>query len=183
MSQLSGHRNHEAAGPMVPCALVVAKLWVVAFIQWPTWWVWVRTFIPWPTGMSVTAVCTFANTLFLRWSWDNSVDLTAGALIPAGVHALVKSPVNGWYQSGHGTALARIGQRPTRHQMHTGRSRISWLGGVCHPVTSLVVICEVHGEDMEWAVCGSSSWSPRQEVTSDMTITGKRYQATRWVFY
>ncbi len=27
-------------------------------------------------------------------------------------------------------------------------------------------------KDMRWGVCGSSSWSPKQEVTSDMKFTG-----------
>ncbi len=32
----------------------------------------------------------------------------------------------------------------------------------------LAAISDAHVKDMRWAVCGSSSWSPKQEVTSDM---------------
>ncbi len=34
-------------------------------------------------------------------------------------------------------------------------------------MSTLVAIWDTNGNNMEWAVCGSSFWSPTQEVTSD----------------
>ena len=43
---------------------------------------------------------------------------------------------------------------------------IDWVR-VKHPVSMLAAIWDTHVMDMRCAVCGFSSWSPAQEVTSD----------------
>ena len=37
----------------------------------------------------------------------------------------------------------------------------------------LAAIWYAHVKDMRWAVCGSSSWSQKQEMTSDMKFTDR----------
>ncbi len=49
---------------------------------------------------------------------------------------------------------------------------IDWVGVYC-PVSMLVAIWDPHVKDMRWAVCDSSSWSPKQEVTSDMKFADR----------
>ena len=46
-----------------------------------------------------------------------------------------------------------------------------WLGRVYHPLSMLTAIWDVHVKDIRWAICCCSSWSPTQEVTSDMKFT------------